>query len=86
VGVKVQLHMFLTSPLDVNEWLASHPGCNPGEYPPNTHQYDARWATQAVWRFGEKIHLMLLLGIEPQFLRHPAYSLVTTQSELHWLP
>jgi len=26
VGVKVQLHMFLTSPLDVDQWSASHPG------------------------------------------------------------
>jgi hypothetical protein len=45
-GVEVQLHAFLTSATDGDEWLASRPGhFTPRERAPGTHRIEC-WASQ----------------------------------------
>jgi hypothetical protein len=87
-GVKIYLHVFLTSALDGGEWSASRPGrFTPGgkslRYP-----LERRLDGPQSWseRYGDERNLLTLPGIKPWSLAHPARSLVTTLADISRLP
>jgi len=78
--VEVQLHIFLTSALDGDEWSASDPDCfNPGENPP----LDTGWVGSRPCLNGlEKKHLD---PAKSWTLIRQWSSLATLSTELSWL-
>jgi hypothetical protein len=54
--------------------IASHPPLHIVE--------EAGWAPEPVWQLWREENLFSLPGIEPQFLGHPAHSLVAIPTEL----
>jgi hypothetical protein len=66
-GKEVTVHSFLTLGLDESEWSTSPP---PAALPPVLIKWEAGWAPETVWTFGEREILLSLPGYEPQIV-HP---------------
>jgi hypothetical protein len=74
-GVDVYIHIFLTSALGGGEWSASRTGhFTPGERAPYTHWVGGWVYTRACLDGVEKSKFLPLLGLELQYLGHPACS------------
>jgi hypothetical protein len=72
------IHSILTLTLDEIEWSSSSTGCStPKEKAPIPNEEEACWDLELVWTL-EKRKILTPPEIEAWFLRHPAYSLVTT--------
>lgn len=82
-GLKGQLHLVLTSALYGGEWSATAESALPLRKEQLVCvKYESGWAPELVWMFWKDINILVLPGINPQFLRCPAYSLVTIWTKL----
>jgi hypothetical protein len=68
--------------MEVSGQLHAPPALPTNKYIPVPTGYESEWASKLFWRHCRIENLLLLLGIEPQFLCHAAHSLVPISIEL----